>query len=192
MERFSRDQFKFDSRVYSAILAGAFVFFTIFLYSKLFKPQRYYDQRKDFYKKEEYVKWYVSRISDEYMPPDFIKPKTEGEIPKEKIEIVSGTGTTRLLINKTNRVLSEINLDKPSTVRINLAYFPAWNIYANGKKIEFKNDRRGLVLYLPQGKSIVEARFIETPIEKLADFLSLLGIFLIFLGIIKSYEKKAG
>jgi hypothetical protein len=162
------------------------------LYGKLFKPQRYYDQGKDFYKKEEYVKWYVSRISDEYMPPDFIKPKTEGEIPKEKIEIVSGTGTTRLLINKTNRVLSEINLDKPSTVRINLAYFPAWNIYANGKKIEFKNDRRGLVLYLPQGKSIVEARFIETPIEKLADFLSLLGIFLIFLGIIKSYEKKAG
>jgi hypothetical protein len=77
-------------------------------------------------------------------------------------------------------------------VRINLAYFPAWNIYINGEKTEFKNDRRGLVLYLPQGKNIVEARFIETPIEKLADFLSLLGIFLIFLGIIKSYEKKAG
>lgn len=63
------------------LLVGAIVIFMlIFLNSKYFKPQNYLNLSAADYVGEENIKWKTSKISDEYLPKDFPRPKTKEEI----------------------------------------------------------------------------------------------------------------
>ncbi len=67
-----------------------------------------------------------------------------------------------------------------------IAYFPAWEVYADGKKIQTYSDH-GRLAFKSDSKNI-EIKFVQTPIEKIANVLSLVGIGLAFTVII--YERK--
>lgn len=56
----------------------------IFLNGKLFNPQKIISKTAADYTSDYALKWVASKISDEYLPKDFVKPKSFSEIPKNK------------------------------------------------------------------------------------------------------------
>jgi len=167
----------------------AVILLTLFLNIKLFQPQFYYQRNAESYINKQHLNWTTSKISDEYMPVGFSKPKMESEVPDKPIEIL-GTGNINNLLANTGRISADINLKENSLVKLNIAYFPAWKILINGKPQDYKVGREGLYLNLDKGASKVEARFVQTSTEKMANVLTLVGILIIFTAIIKyrTYE----
>ena len=65
---------------------GALIFLLIFFNSKLFQPQTIVPRTASDYTNEYALKWTASKISDEFLPPNFKKPKSEHEIAERPIE----------------------------------------------------------------------------------------------------------
>jgi len=59
------------------------VFLLIYFNSKLFQPQTIVPKTVLDYTSEHALKWTASKISDEFLPPNFKKPKSEREIAKK-------------------------------------------------------------------------------------------------------------
>src|SRR3989344_5848792 len=64
------------------LTATALVFFLLFFDLKLFVPQTILSKTAENYTNEITLKWNVSKISDEYLPPNFKKPKNPSEVRK--------------------------------------------------------------------------------------------------------------
>ncbi len=125
---------------------------------------------------------------DEYTPKwvnsELIKdkrPKVEFSDKKAKIEILK---------NKSN--LLEFSLDTPvdGTVRVNTIYYPGWKVFMDGKeeKIAYSN---GLIEFkVEKGKKNIVARFTETPLRLVSDFISLATLILLFLPLLPIFKKR--
>ncbi|MEK7450617.1 MAG: hypothetical protein AAB662_01615, partial [Patescibacteria group bacterium] len=67
------------------LTAFLLVFFLLFFNIKLFNPQTIFSIRAAEYTNDFAIKWTASKISDEYLPANFKKPKSEKEIAKNPI-----------------------------------------------------------------------------------------------------------
>mgnify|MGYP001561480497 CR=1 FL=1 len=114
------------------------------------------------------------------------------EIPKNKIEIISGKGKINNLLVRSN--LHSFNLFAESDVAVldNTFYFPGWKVEVNKKKvpIEFQDvNNRGLITFnVSEGHRKVEIIFKETLVRTVANTISLVSVLLLFFIFI--YRKK--
>jgi hypothetical protein len=122
------------------------------------------------------------------MPKDFNKPNNPNEIPENTI---SETKDIKIISQskKTQQIDAKIYAEKETELFINLAFFPAWQIYIDGKKSEYSYFNRGLLVKIPRGEHAINIKFAQTPIEKLGNILSLAGVFVLIIGIIISQRK---
>lgn len=162
----------------------------LFFNAHYFNPHSFWN-KKDTVDYFNNIKWTISEISDEYLPSDFIKPKDSDQIP---LAILSeNSDIDKLVISKnTNKEkIIFFNLEKDKTVIFNLTYFPAWSMVADGKKEKGEIQRNGLFA-MPFAKGVHEVNFVfsQTPLERYANYISLLGILLLSIGIIYSWKKK--
>lgn len=170
-------------------IASLLIVLSVFFYTKLFLPQYVTNATSTQLTKKEFINWNVSKISDEYMPKDFLKPKNVTQIPTQKL--TTPEGIVQIQQDKTNRLMAIVTLPKEGVVHINIAYFPAWTAMVNGKSLEIKKSRSGMDITLPKGQNKLLLEFRQTPLEKLANFLSLAGISTLILGIIIERKKIA-
>lgn len=170
------------------ILIAIIIFFTIFYNAKLFQPKTFSSGDVNFYTDISYLKWTVSKISDEYMPANFKKPNNKKEIPNQIFEINGKNGKISKIYAKTNDMKALVNLNKKSSLKINIAYFPAWNIYIDGQKINPQVTNQGFSVLLTQGEHIIWVKFKQTKVEIIANIISLIGFIIIILAII--YGRK--
>ncbi|MDO8658888.1 MAG: hypothetical protein Q7K55_09175 [Candidatus Levybacteria bacterium] len=61
------------------------LFFLLFFNIKLFNPQTNTSKTSQDYTGERSLKWVASKISDEFLPPNFQKPESEFEVSKEPL-----------------------------------------------------------------------------------------------------------
>ena len=169
----------------SIILAGL-----IFYYQKLFYPQNITSDPSENYTNERSLRWFTSKISDEYMPKDFPTPTNENEVAGGKIGIESDKGEVKYIVQKTGKLEAEVTLNESSQIFINIAKFPSWNFYLDGEKIDPREDRGRFIMILPEGKFRIVAVFEQTNIEKLSNFISFSGVLLLLAGIIFSRRKN--
>jgi uncharacterized membrane protein len=177
----------------SLILTSIIVALTLFYNAGLFSPQSIMDLETSFYTDGKYIKWDVSRISDEYLPHNFTKPKSENDIRSSVFDIVEGSGTVETLEKKTQAAKARINLDSDGIVRVNIAFFPAWNIRVNNDKTHYIVRDDGMYIGASKGTHLIEAKFEETGIEKIANVLSLIGLLItavVIIGKPNFYAKK--
>lgn len=160
----------------------------IILYSKLFVPQTYLEKNSEDYTNQYSLSWTTSKISDEYMPPNFSKPKSPNEIIKNKIS-ADGVMIERIS-QKSNKLRVEIFSPESSDITIHIPFFPAWRFYLNGQPVNYKITNTGVLISIPKGRSAVEARFKQTNIEMIANFITVSGILILFAGIIYYKRKK--
>lgn len=168
----------------------------LLLYAKLFIPQTIVSKNVADYASETALKWTRSKISDEYLPPYFQKPEASAKIITEKVIVQKGKADIKIEENRTQKLRAQIAAEENAIVLVQTAYFPAWKAYLDNEEYEYKITKNGLVLDIPRGEHTLVMQFVQTPIEKGANLLSLAGIAVLLTGIIKSpvssHQEKKG
>ncbi len=150
---------------------------------KFFKPQTIYDIPSSTYLGTDYLKWQVSKISDEYMPAGLRKPTNETQVPRSLIN-ESKVLQFQSVENKTQEKKFNLSLAKDSFISINIAYFPSWEAILDGKREQLSETSSGMKLFVPAGRHNLTLIFRETLYEILGDMLSVAGVVILILGII--------
>lgn len=162
-----------------------FIFVFIIVVSiKFFVPQATLNKTSADYTSSYALNWQSSKISDEYMPKNFKVPQNAYEIPD-----ISNLTTKELGVNilerKTQYIKLNLNVYKEADYILPLAYFPSWKAKIDGKPVNIIMNSRGSVINFPKGIHILEVYFVQTPIEKLGNTLSVIGVLVLFVGIIR-------
>ena len=175
-----------------ALYVSAFfiIALTLTYNNRLFEPKTIHDRESSYYTNENYLKWTVSQISDEYLPRNFTKPSSEKSLRKSPFDIIKGGRDLEVLVNKTQENRARINLSEDGTIRANIAYFPAWKIYVDDHEVSYIVKEDGLYINLSEGEHTLMTKFAQTLIEKVGNLLSLIGLLGIIIVIIP-YGKKA-
>lgn len=134
---------------------------------KLFRPQYIIDRPAEAYETEEELRWRVSSVSDEYLPPGFTKPKSEKELP-QGIIVNSGTSFSFQL---TNTSYTDVMIEK--------AYFPGWRYRINGVRVEPKISGGLPIFTVPEGQNVITGQLINTPVRTVGNVVSLVSLFLL-------------
>jgi hypothetical protein len=140
---------------------------------------------------------------DELMPPravnwtkehlpagvDMNKIKTE-EIPGKRISLLSGEGNAEVITWNSSYRSAKTVFKEDSRVRIRTFYFPGWQAYLDGIRTKIiKEDGTGAMLIdIPQGKHLLDLKFVDTPIRYYSKFVSIFSLLLvtIIIGMIRN------
>jgi len=179
---------KFLKGYYLWILTFVIIFLAIVLNVKFFVPQTVIQKTSLDYVDLEKIKWDISKISSEYMPKAFDKPKQKSEIAN--ISSIEGPDIEILSINKKTQFIElEIEASRQKNIIFPLAYFPGWKAELNGKTITLSEDKKGTLLKVPKGKSQIHFYYASTAIELVSNLITLAGIFSLIIGIIYSIKR---
>ncbi|RJQ25324.1 hypothetical protein C4577_05985 [Candidatus Parcubacteria bacterium] len=170
------------------LIVSLIVILTIGYNLKLFNPQSYYLSPSDYYTNQNHIKWETSKISDEYMPRDFFKPKNQTEIVQKRFEFDQEVKINSILDNTQNIAL-DFEALKPTRLYINIAHFPGWKITSDEKE-EAMITNKGYILNVSPGHRLVNIRFEGTKVQKTANMLTIIGILIVVIGIINIRQKR--
>ena len=168
------------------------IFLLIFFNARLFQPQTFVLKIANEYTSEEQIKWVTSKISDEYMPRTFSKPKSLNEIAVHKISILEGEPKITILSERTGSIRFLTDGENESKLKLNIAYFPAWDVFLDNERISYSITSSGLGILVPKGRHEGSIKFTETLIEKIANTVSLIGLLALFAGIILRRKMRYG
>ena len=182
--------YKFTTKLSPKYIWAVFTFLFITAVSlKFFTPQYILNKPASDFIDNYSLIWEVSRISDEYMPKNFIRPKTYSEI-----KYLSSLQNSEIKIldlqKKTQQINITLNLTRESSLILPLAYFPAWKAYVDNRQTQIIENEKGSLINIREGQHNLTLKFVETPIEFAANLTSLAGILALSLGIIYTYRKK--
>jgi len=182
IQKAKKDIIKLDKANF--IIASAAIFVLIFFNSKLFAPQDYLYEKSSDYTNPLSLKWTASRISDEYMPKNFIKPSIKDDVVRNQIVAQDKSNKVLFQSSSTNRIHANVSSEKKTKIKVNLAYFPGWNVFIDNKKSMPEVTNKGFFVNIPSGDHALDIFFVQTPIEKFATSISLASLFLLIAGII--------
>lgn len=177
------------NKVIPLLLCALMVFVIVAQNAKLFTPDKIIAKTAADYTAKQELTWTTSKISDEYMPPGFYKPQSQNQVPKSKI-IEDNTFKLLSYSEKTKAIHATIETKDKREVLVNLAYFPGWHVYIDKKQEWFKHYGRGLLVTVPKGKHTVDIVFLQTPVEKFGNALTVTGVFVLLAGIISSRKEQ--
>ncbi len=173
------------SKVFRMIAGVVAVVLLLWFNIKLFMPQYLYDKPSAAFETDTELKWRVSKISDEYLPPDFVKPTNINDIPTEAITSTPNFNVTTSIDTATYaRYIILAGRDHNLTVK--RTYFPGWKYILNGKEVLPKVAGGLPEFFIPQGNYTFEISFTNTLVRTLGNIISLLTIVF----IIVYYGKK--
>lgn len=164
------------------VLAGV----VIILYGmKFFVPQTIFPKNSADYTGTSFLKWDTSKISDEYMPRNFQKPKDLRYVVEQKITSNMKNPIT-IRVQSVNHQGYFLKTNSYDVLHFNTAYFPAWHLFINGKEVAYKIVPTGLEYSIVSpGSYVVDLVYKQTLIEKIANAISLIGVLMLAVGIMK-------
>ena len=176
-----------NKKIYG-LVSLAVCIFIIFVSLKFFVPQLYLNKTSNDYTSPFALTWITSKVSDEYMPINFQKPQNYNQtanflqVDNQFIRIDS-------LYQKTQELRIGLSLSKDTLVTLPLAYFPSWKANLDGVNTNLSEAKKGVSINIPSGQHALRLDFVQTPLEKTSDFLSIAGILVLFIGIIRFRQK---
>jgi hypothetical protein len=162
----------------------------VLFYSRYFQPQHVLSDYPDQTERTR-IRWEIAKISDEYLPPGFQKPKSEKDVPQS---LITGRDVSIKYEIEKNHVRGAQIITRDTTdITITTAVFPAWQFRVDGKSVTPRKQLGRYVLTLPRGTHTLTMQYTETPTEKVATVVSLIGIIISVVGIIlwRHYYKNA-
>lgn len=166
-------------------IACIVILFIIVFNSKLFKPQYLYNRSIEDFESRLELRYRVSKVSDEYLPDDFLRPKTEKDIAFDTIS-TNSEAQSEVEIDTETYVKYFVTVSSNKQININRIYFPGWEYWINGKKVNPIVEHGLPSLLLTEGKNVVEMHFNNTLIRLFSNFISVATILL----LIYYYGKK--
>lgn len=179
-------KYVFATKEFLFIFISFFIAVVVVVFNgKFFAPKVYYHETAEDFTNRTYIAWNLSNDAHEYMPKNFPFPRHPSEIPLQTF--VTQTNSTHILseIEKTQRKDIVVQSKQSSKVYINLAYYPAWNVFVDGKMQSPVFSPAGAEILLPPGTHMVSAVFLQTRVEKIADIISIIGILFLVADIIR-------
>lgn len=168
-----------------ALLAAVMVVACVYINYDHFHPQKFSYRLPTEYESESELRFRASRISDEYLPKDLVRPEGQNDLFHDTI-----ISTDSLVIDAEQETAiygKYLYKNKiTQSVRINKAYFPGWHYYVNGHEVMPNIINSLPFINLAQGDGTIELKFKDTGIRKIANLITI--IFLAFL-IIKYGQK---
>lgn len=159
------------------------------LYGKLFTTQTIITKTASEYTNQDYIRWEASKISDEYMPKGFVKPKNKEESIRNKLYL--GTGEVpQVVAEKTHYQKYILIINYDTKVYFNTAYFPAWKVFIDNKNVSYQKTNYGIEAPITKGKHTLELVYTQTLTEKISNAFSISGVIVLLVGIIKKRESK--
>lgn len=166
-------------------LGIALITFVIILEGKWFFPQFIYPRDAREFETTQELRWRVSKISDEYLPTAVLPPKDVTQIIGPALSQTDSLEVGTDIDKETYKKFSLMSKENQKII-INRAYFPGWEYWVNGRKTLEYLDRGLPVLSIPEGESVVEMRFTNTPIRTFANMVTLVTFFY----LLYTYGKK--
>lgn len=154
-----------------AVVSGSITMLLLYN-TKLFVPQHVSNRPVGDYESRSELRYRVSKISDEYMPPDFIPPQTEKELPSS-LFIDGGSLEPEIALNQETYTKFYITVGRDTFVTLARAYFPGWHYFINGKETIPMLVHSMPRIILPTGNSIIELVFSNTPVRTLGNAISM-------------------
>lgn len=167
-----------------AVVVILCLFITWLTNAKLFQPQQYVFLSDNEYLGKKNLLWATSRISDEYLPPNMLKPQTEQQAVSFHPITTSHIALVRSLQQSTTSLQADILTIQSQTVTLHIAPFPAWHVFVDNKEIPFRKTSTGLQVPVPIGLHRMRAAYISTSLETLADIVSVAGILILLAAIL--------
>lgn len=158
--------------------------------SILFRPQSYMQNSEEFYSEEKHLVWNTSRVSDEYLPKDFLIPKDSKDTVTDKLVILDGKATTYDEKASSNKVSFGIDVSAPTLLLIKTAVFPGWKTYVNGSEQTFLTLNKQMALPFNPGNYNVNVILTNTAVRIFSNILSILGVLLFSFMITKRSFPK--
>lgn len=115
------------------------------------------------------------------------------------VEIISGSARVEEVFRSSTRHEYKVTASKDAQLRENTLYFPGWNIYVNGKRldvnseIEFQDsvNRGVMTFYVDKGVSRVEVVFEDTKLRTFSNMISVFALVsIILVPVFLYYFKK--
>lgn len=103
-------------------------------------------------------------------------------LKKTRSKLVSRGDKTQIKIieSKSSLIKATMSASSPGKILANIAYFPGWKVYLNGRESKIRVSDKGLFEFdVPRGDSLIEIKFQDTGIRRLSTFLSLTSIVLL-------------
>lgn len=171
-------------------LIGVFVTgIIIAVNGKLFVPQFSYARADAAFETDQELRWRVSKVSDEYLPPEVTRPNDELSVAKTTIK-EPGNGSVETEIDTEVYTKAQITLGESQIVTINRAHFPGWRYFIEGKEITPVIARGLPTIEFPQGSYLLESRFTDTSVRIIGNVTSLVTAIVV-LTYLSYHEKKA-
>jgi hypothetical protein len=176
-----------QQRTHQILLAIVVVGICLFMNAKLFAPQYLYAQDSKAFETTDELRFRISKISDEYLPPGIKKPISASEIITAPIIGNENLRVTEITDSDTNyKAILESNIDQQTVFQ--KAVFPGWIYKINGLLVRPTIVQGEPRMVLSKGKSTFEASLTNTPIRIVGNVLSVISFVLV--GGVLTYGKK--
>lgn len=144
----------------------------ITVYAKVFLPQYTYEKDPAEFESRQDLRWRVSKISDEYLPPTVPRPTSAQNIITSRWKFFSNVDVENEIETDTyaRYILTS---GRNVLVQINLAHFPGWRYLVNGKEIHPLVVSGVPHFILPQGRNVVELEFTNTFVRTIGNLVSI-------------------
>jgi hypothetical protein len=172
--------------VYRTVIGIISVFICLSVNAKLFLPQYKYLKQPDDFISEKEIRFRVSKISDEYLPPSVIRPNSESDVIGKPL--ISGEKQLEIQFENVLDTYFRLRLNSPTEQQVSFrqAYFPGWKYYLNGKLTDPRIQDGIPVFRIAVGTTLFEAKFTDTLVRTVGNLVSLATLIIILL----IYGKK--
>lgn len=181
--------FSFKKESLKIIFSICVIFLSIYTNLKYFQPQSFENLKEEDYKNADYINWTVSKISDEYLPSNLVRPENKESINKSLIE-KNNNLDYKIIEDKTGRLSFFIDIPFSQQITLQRVFFPGWEVYLNGLKIPTSNNQGLISFFAPQGVFKIVLLLKSTPIQIIGNSLSIITLLGILLFLINKYNKR--
>lgn len=168
----------------------AAVFFVLVLsYASFFKPVSWLDiNETQKFSGESWQRQQTVSIYD-YLP--IYAKKAPSKVAPEAPQVLTGQAEVKNWQKGTNWAKGRILVKEEAEILIPIYYFPDWKVRSNGSELVIRHDNEfGLINFnLPAGQYEIEARLMSTPVRKGGNAITILGLVLIPLYLVKERKK---
>lgn len=171
--------------VIQALIAVGIVVIILVIESKYFVPQYVYNKTAESFETPVELRYRVSKISDEYLPPGISVPRTESEALNPLIPS-SHNYSISYIVNTDSYKRIELNAAKADRVPVRLAYFPGWTIIVNVDTIKPEIEKGIPIVPIPAGLTTIQMIFKDTPVRTTGNVISIVSLVLLFF----FYDRK--
>lgn len=181
--------FKKQNGIINSGFAFIVIICLVFLSVKYFAAQKIINKASSDYTNEKELTWNTSKISDEYLPQNFAKPESAEDVASTKF--ITRTGTLGLvdLAETTQKISAFVETSENTNLLINIAYFPSWKVYLDGKEVNYNKTDRGIEIFLPKGFYQLDLKFEKTRIQLIAEIISIASMLVLVTGIIFARKR---